>query len=133
MATSIPRQAVVPEEGRTDSELQSAFSRKRRSRPACVQRQRATRAGGETCTPCVEGGAAQLAHALRRVVRVLEHLDAEYEVEARILDRQALDRALEVGGGVLDHVDADVLARVRLEEGEVRLDAAPDVEHAVRA
>ena len=40
---------------------------------------------------------------------------------------------MDVGGRVLDHVDADVLGGAVAEEGVVRLHAAADVEHAVAA
>ena len=74
--------------------------------------------------------ATELADGLRRVVAVLEHLVAEDEVEGAVLDWQRLDRAEQVGGGVLDDVDADI-ARRRGEPGVVRLDAAADVEHSL--
>ena len=80
--------------------------------------------------PAGSRDAPQLAHRLRRVVAVLEHLRAEDDIEARVLDRQRLDRPAQLGNGVLDDVDADVLARVLREEGVVRLRAAAHVEQA---
>ena len=73
---------------------------------------------------------AQLADGLSRVVAVLEHLGAEDDVERRVLDRQRLDRAEQLGCRILDDVDADVLGRGLREERVVRLDAAADVEDA---
>ena len=77
------------------------------------------------------GHPAQLPHRLRRVVAVLEHLGAEDDVEGAVLDRQRLDAPAQLGGRVLDDVDADVLGRPLREEGVVRLRSAADVEDAV--
>jgi hypothetical protein len=61
METIIPRQAVVPDEGVTVTDDHVPFAAKSFSRPACV-------------------------HRPRGVVAVLEHLVAEDDVEARIVD-----------------------------------------------
>ena len=60
---------------------------------------------------------------------MLEHLIAQDDVEARVLDRERLDRPDQIRRWVLDDVDADVF-RGRREVRVVRLDAAADVEDA---
>ena len=45
------------------------------------------------------GDAPQLAHGVRRVVTVLEHLRAEDDVEARVVDRKRLDRPASSAAG----------------------------------
>jgi hypothetical protein len=77
--------------------------------------------------------ARQLPHALRRVVDVLEHLDADRHVEGRIRGRDRLDRADEVGVRVGSRVETDILGDVRREERRIRLLAAAGVEQPVRA
>ena len=79
------------------------------------------------------GHAAQFANRPGRVVAVLEDLVAEDDVEARVLGGNRLDRAAQLGAGILHGIDADVRRGVRGEERLVRLLAAADVEHAVRA
>ena len=79
------------------------------------------------------GDAGELRHGRGRVVAVLEHLDAEDDVEARVLERQRLHRPAYVGVRVLDRVDADVRGGVRREERLVGLLAAAHVEEPVRA
>src|SRR5262249_42247265 len=76
---------------------------------------------------------AQLAHRPLRVDRVLEHLGAEDDVEARVRDGELLDRAVQVGRRVRRLVHADVLARGAPKEWVVGLHAAADVEDAVAA
>jgi hypothetical protein len=44
---------------------------------------------------------------------MLEHLVAEDDVEAPVLDRERLDRAAELRPWILEGVDADIRARVR--------------------
>ena len=60
---------------------------------------------------------------------MLEHLQAEDDVEARVLDGDRLDRAVEVRVGVPGTVEADDLAGV-VEQPLVGPVAAADVEHA---
>jgi DNA primase large subunit len=72
---------------------------------------------------------AQLSDRLRRIVCVLQNLRAEDEVEARVVDGEALDRRVEVGGRMAP-IDTDVFARAG-KERVVRLVAAADVEDAL--
>ncbi len=89
-------------------------------------------------TPCVEASTRPPAAVtrwssrdrLRRVIHMLEHLRAENDVEGRIVDRQRLDRAVQIGVRILLHIHADVLGS-RGEEGVVRLEPAADVEHTL--
>ena len=74
----------------------------------------------------------ELAHGLRRILDVLEHLRAEHEVEGAVLDRQRLHGPFEVGCRVAD-VDTDVAVGIRLEVRQVRLDSGTDVQHPVTA
>jgi hypothetical protein len=70
--------------------------------------------------------AAQLAHGGAGIGHVLEHLQAQDDVEARVVDRYRFERAVQVCVRVPRHVEAE---RVR-EELPVRTVAAADVEHA---
>ena len=60
---------------------------------------------------------------------MLEHLQAEHDVEARVLDRDRVDRAVEVCVRVAGNVEADDL-RGTGEQPLVGAVAAADVEHA---
>ena len=73
--------------------------------------------------------APELADGGGRIEHVLEHLQAEHDVVARVLHRNRIDRSVEVGARVAGDVEADEL-RGAAQERVVRTVAAADVEHA---
>ena len=74
-------------------------------------------------------GTPQLAHCRGGIRHVLEHLEAEHDVEARVRDGHRVDRAVQVRVRVPGHVEADDLGGAR-EQPLVRPVAAADVEDA---
>ena len=84
---------------------------------------------GEEDAATVLDGAPQLAHGRRRIGYVLQHLEAEHDVEARVLDRDRVDRAVQVRVRVAGPVEADDLGRT-CQKRVVGTIAAADVEHA---
>ena len=70
----------------------------------------------------------QLAHRRCGLRHVLENLQAEHDVEARVLDGDRVDRAVHVGVRVAGHVEADD-RRSTCKQRFVRPLAAADVEH----
>ncbi len=72
---------------------------------------------------------AELPHRRCRVGHVLQHLQAEHDVEARVLDRDRVDRPVQVGVRIARDVESDDL-RGAVQQPLVGPVAATDVEHA---
>ena len=126
----------MPAAGSTDSDDQSRVRREQPPQPLVRPAPEILRRGvvdlhavsrGEHPPPGCRH-APQLAHGLRGIVAVLEDLRAQHDVEGGVGDRERLDGAAQLRGGVLDDVDADVLTGDVGEERQVGLRPAADVE-----